>query len=93
MIRSRIEMVPARKREKVISDIEKVLDGWSTIVRLKPPLVNVQPRRRPFGAESLPKDSAKRAASIFENRGDRSEKWRCEKCGVIGRRRRSCPSF
>nr|CCA25848.1 Pc21g00130 putative [Albugo laibachii Nc14] len=73
LIRARIEMLPATKQEKVISDIEKVFDGCSTIVKLKPPLVNVQPRGRPFGVKNLIKNSVKRDASLFEHREGRPE--------------------
>nr|CCA22470.1 Pc21g00130 putative [Albugo laibachii Nc14] len=55
LIRARIEMLPETKQEKAISDIEKVLDGRSTTVQLKPPLVNFQSRGRLFGAKNLPK--------------------------------------
>ena len=82
----------SNKQEKAISDMEKVVDGRSTIVHLKPPLVNVQSRGRAFGAKYLRKNSAKRDASLFDHRGGRPGKRRCGKCGVIVHNRRSCPS-
>ena len=66
-----IEMLATINEEKAIENIEKGVDGRSTIVQSKPPLVRLETRGIPFGAKILPKNSTKRDAPLFEHRKGR----------------------
>nr|CCA22228.1 AlNc14C148G7438 [Albugo laibachii Nc14] len=58
----------SNKQEKAISDMEKLFDGCSTIVQLKPPLVNVQ-SPEDLSAPKIPQKAVRRGMRLYLSTG------------------------
>ena len=92
MLEKKLKDLPDDQVKVLFAQVTQLLEGRSTVVELKDPMVHTETRGRPPGSRNLPKSSTKRGLSKVERveKADYQHQRKCGCCGQLGQYKRTC---